>query len=172
MKRRGFVRIPFDVRIWSPNRRVEFGHRVQLGPRCTIQTDVHFGDSVLVAGEVGFIGRHDHRIDLVGNTVWGSPRGEAKGILVGDDVWIGWGATVLDGVVIGRGAVVAARACVTKSVPPYAIVAGVPACVIGTRFSDDQVVRHEAALMMSADTPDGAKDVEGVPAMPGTSSRD
>jgi acetyltransferase-like isoleucine patch superfamily enzyme len=146
MTRRGFVRIPLSVSIASPNRRVAFGHRVQLGVRCTIQTDVSFGDSVLVAGEVAFLGRHDHRIDAVGKTVWGSGRGENLGIVVQDDVWIGWRAIILDGVTIGRGAVVAAGAVVTRSVNPYSIVAGVPAKEIATRFSNEQSRQHEAAL--------------------------
>lgn len=146
MTRRGFVRIPLSVWIASSNRRVAFGHRVQLGVRCTIQTDVSFGDSVLVAGEVAFLGRHDHRIDAVGKTVWGSGRGENLGIVVQDDVWIGWRAIILDGVTIGRGAVVAAGAVVTRSVNPYSIVAGVPAKEIASRFSNEESRQHESAL--------------------------
>lgn len=146
MKRRGFVRLPLSVSVASPNRRVSFGHRVQLGPRCTIQTDVSFGDSVLVAGEVAFLGRHDHRTDVVGATVWGSGRGINRGIIVEDDVWIGWRSIILDGVTVGRGAVVGAGSVVTKTVSPYAIVAGVPAKEVGRRFSDDQARRHEHLL--------------------------
>ncbi len=56
-----------------------------------------------------------------------------EGIVIEDDVWIGSKATILDGVVIGTGAVVGAGAVVTKSVPPYSIVVGVPAKVIGMR---------------------------------------
>ncbi len=140
--------MPLSVSVTSPNRRVSFGHRVQLGPRCTIQTDVSFGDSVLVAGEVAFLGRHDHRTDVVGATVWGSGRGENRGIVVEDDVWIGWRAIVLDGVTIGRGAVVGAGSVVTKTIPPFAIVAGVPAKEISRRFTEDQARRHEAMLGM------------------------
>lgn len=56
-------------------------------------------------------------------------------IIVDDDVWIGYGVTILSGVHIGQGAVVAAGAVVAKDVPPYAIVGGVPAKVIKYRFS-------------------------------------
>ena len=56
-----------------------------------------------------------------------------EGVVIEDDVWIGSKATILDGVTIGRGAVVGAGAVVTKSVPPYGIVVGVPARVIGLR---------------------------------------
>ena len=58
-------------------------------------------------------------------------------IQVDDDVWIGCGAMVLSGVYIHQGAVVAAGAIVTKDVPPYAIVAGVPAKVMGYRFEQE-----------------------------------
>lgn len=62
-------------------------------------------------------------------------------VVIGNDVWIGMNATILSGVTIGDGAVVAAHAVVTKDVPPYAIVAGNPACVVKMRFSDD-VIKH------------------------------
>lgn len=62
--------------------------------------------------------------------------GEARfgKIVIGSDVWIGEGVNIMRGVTIGDGAVIAARAVVTKDVPPYAIVAGVPAKVIKYRF--------------------------------------
>lgn len=60
-------------------------------------------------------------------------------IIVDDDVWIGYGATIMSGVHIGQGAVVAAGAVVTKDVPPYAIVGGVPAKVIKYRFEPEMI---------------------------------
>ncbi len=62
-------------------------------------------------------------------------------IVVGNDVWIGYEAVILAGVTIGDGAVVGARAVVTKDVPPYAIVGGVPAKPIRKRFSDGVIQR-------------------------------
>jgi len=58
---------------------------------------------------------------------------------IGSDVWIGAGSIVLDGVTIGDGAIIAAGAVVTKNVPPYAIVGGVPAQVIRYRFDIDTI---------------------------------
>ena len=60
-------------------------------------------------------------------------------ITVGNDVWIGYEAVVLSGVTIGDGAIIGARAVVTKDVPPYTIVGGVPAKPIRRRFSDEVV---------------------------------
>ena len=60
-------------------------------------------------------------------------------IIVGNDVWIGYEAVIMSGVTIGDGAVIAARAVVTRDVPPYTIVGGVPAKPIRKRFSDDVV---------------------------------
>ena len=60
-------------------------------------------------------------------------------IVVDDDVWIGHGAIILSGVHIGQGVVVAAGSVVTKDVPPYAIVGGVPAKVIKYRFSQEMI---------------------------------
>ena len=60
-------------------------------------------------------------------------------IVIGNDVWIGYEAVVMSGVTIGDGAIIAARAVVTKDVPPYTIVGGVPARRIRRRFDEETV---------------------------------
>ena len=64
---------------------------------------------------------------------------EYKNIEIGNDVWIGTRAILMDGIKVGHGAIIAASSVVTKDVPPYAIVAGVPAKVIKYRFSEDKI---------------------------------
>ena len=72
---------------------------------------------------------------------WGlDPRGVTDawdnkgGIVIGNDVWIGFEAVILSGVTIGDGAIIGARSVVTRDVPPYAIVGGAPARLIRPRF--------------------------------------
>lgn len=60
-------------------------------------------------------------------------------IVVGNDVWIGYEAIILAGVTVGDGAVIGARAVVTKDVPPYTIVGGIPARIIRRRFDEETI---------------------------------
>lgn len=62
-------------------------------------------------------------------------------IIIGNDVWIGYEAVIMAGVHIGDGAVIAARAVVTKDVPPYTIVGGTPARKIRMRFEEETIAR-------------------------------
>jgi acetyltransferase-like isoleucine patch superfamily enzyme len=144
--RRGLVRIPWSVSIWAPHKIVEFGSCVQFGPRCVVQCDIRFGSHVLIASNVAFIGRSDHRTDLIGTSMWASPRGSAEVTVIEDDVWIGYGAIILSGNTIGRGSIVGAGSVVTVDVAPYAIVAGVPAREIAKRFTTEEILLHEELL--------------------------
>lgn len=106
---------------------------------------LNIGNYCSIAQQVAFIVASEHSLNTITTypfkvKILGLKNGEAsfKGdIVVRDDVWIGYGSTILSGVTIGQGAVVAAGSVVTKNVPPYAIVGGVPAKVIKYRFSDE-----------------------------------
>ncbi|TCS37175.1 DapH/DapD/GlmU-related protein [Reinekea marinisedimentorum] len=146
VKTEGMLRIPWSVDVWAPHKDVTFGHRVQLGKNSLIQCDIHFANDILVARNVAFVGRDDHRFDALGRTIWDSPRGDSYKTYVEDDVWIGHGAIIIAGVRIGKGAIVAAGSVLTKDVEPYSIVAGNPAREIKKRFSADEIVSHEIML--------------------------
>ena len=64
-------------------------------------------------------------------------------IIIGNDVWIGYEAIIMAGVHIGDGAIIATRAVVTKDIPPYTIVGGIPANPIRKRFSDEIIQKLE-----------------------------
>jgi acetyltransferase-like isoleucine patch superfamily enzyme len=109
------------------------GARIEVGAFCSIAAEVR-----ILAGSDHMMSRpttfplNARIFDRRGGT-----RGEAmdKGpTIIGNDVWIGWGATILSGVLVGDGAIVGAGAVVSKSVPAYAVVAGNPARIIRYRF--------------------------------------
>jgi len=128
--------------------------QVYIGKYCTIECDGRIGRGTIIANQVGLVGRndHDHRAigvtmrhaPWIGDAEWNGPRQETLDI--GGDVWIGYGAIVLSGVRVGRGSIIAAGSVVTHHVAPYALVAGVPAQVVGRRFTDEEIVAHELAL--------------------------
>lgn len=117
--------------------------------------DAHLtiGNYVSIGPHVRFMLSGEHRTDCVStfpfqaydpvNPV--SEDGCRGPVVVKDDVWIGMGAIILSGVTIGQGAVVGAGAVVTKDVPPYAIVGGVPARVLRYRLSDK--VREKCQML-------------------------
>lgn len=111
--------------------------QVTIGNNCVINRDiyldgragVHIGDNVNVSFQACLLSLHHDHNDP-GFSAIGAP------VIVQDHAWIGARAIILPGVTIGEGAVVAAGAVVTRSVPDYAVVGGVPARVIGQRNRD------------------------------------
>jgi acetyltransferase-like isoleucine patch superfamily enzyme len=103
---------------------------VGTGTEIDVTLSVSIGAHTLVAPGV-FITDHTHNHARSLRLDEQTPR--ARPVVIGSDVWIGARAIVLSGVTLGDGAIVGAGAVVTKSVPPYAIVVGVPARQVGER---------------------------------------
>ena len=97
----------------------------------------------------------DHRIDILGKYMTDVTVEEKfvdgvnvydQPVVIEDDVWCGANVTILKGVTIGHGSVVAAGAVVTKSFPPYSIIGGIPAKLIKMRFTEEEIAKHERLL--------------------------
>lgn len=123
---------------WSKG---DLDHKLRIGAFCSIAEEVSI-----------FVGIHGrHTVDYVSTYPLGLVFGRASekvpsattmgdlGVRIGNDVWIGRGAMIMSGITINDGAVVAARAVVTKDVAPYSIVGGVPARAVKERFPADIV---------------------------------
>ena len=101
------------------------------------------GDFCSIASGVKFILGGNHRMNYISTFPFKHLLFEEKeaysngGIILEDDVWLGSDVTILSGVKLGKGCVVAAGSVVAKSFPEYSIIGGVPAKVIGKRFSDE-----------------------------------
>lgn len=108
-----------------------------IGRDCTIYPNVKMGRFVLIAPEVSILGG-DHEYRKVGIPICFSGRQPIEDTIIGDDVWIGMSAKIIVGVTIGDGAIIAAGSIVTCDVPPFAVVAGVPAKIVRYRFDHDE----------------------------------
>lgn len=116
------------------------GDKLIIGKFCMIASDVTF-----------IMNAANHLSDAVSTFPFGIFGGDwsnamdgkeypSKGdTVVGNDVWIGYGATIMPGIKIGDGAIIATKSVVTKDVEPYTIVGGNPAKVIRKRFSEEKI---------------------------------
>lgn len=124
--------IPKGSTFYCTRASLTIGKKVIFGPHPTIITG-------------------DHRIDVIGKHLMDVtdeeklPENDAP-IVIEDGVWRGANVTILKGVTIGRGSIVAAGAVVTQSCAPYSIIGGVPAKLIKMRFSPEQIAEHESLL--------------------------
>lgn len=92
-------------------------------------------------------GNHQRVCGVFTKTISGTHKEDIeRDVIVEEDVWIGANVTLLSGVTIGRGATVGAGSVCIRSVPPYSIVLGNPAKVVGFNFNPEEVVKHEKEL--------------------------
>lgn len=113
---------------------IKIGNDSHIQPRCQLSaylSNIHIGCRVQIAPNCAFY-PYDHGMEP-DRPIIEQPLQTKGGINIGDDVWIGFGVIVLDGVKIGRGAVIGAGSVVTHDIPDYAIATGIPARVIRKR---------------------------------------
>ena len=124
--------IPKGATLYCTDAPLTIGRKVIFGPRPTIVTG-------------------DHRTNLIGKYIIDVTTEEKlpendQPVVIEDDVWCGANVTILKGVTIGRGSIVAAGAVVTHSFPPYSVIGGVPAKLLKMRFTPEEIVEHEKRL--------------------------
>lgn len=112
---------------------VRTGRDCTINPSAIVRGDIRMGDAVRIGAFASIIG-FNHGFADTEIEIFRQPL-TTKGIVIGDDVWIGSHVTVLDGITVGEKSILAAGAVVTKDVPPGAIVGGNPARVIRSRFA-------------------------------------
>jgi acetyltransferase-like isoleucine patch superfamily enzyme len=113
---------------------------------CIIGPKVNLGRYVMLGPYVSIVG-NDHVTSKPGVPIIFSGRPSSLPTVIEDDAWVGFGAIIMAGVHIGRGAIVGAGSVVTKNVPSYEIYAGVPARKIGERFATEvDRLQHDAML--------------------------
>jgi len=145
----GSISLGSHTHILSYAMLLTYGGNISIGENCTVHPYcILYGHGGLTIGNDVRIATHT--IIAPANHIYENPyipichQGvRKKGIIIKDDVWIGAGTRILDGITIGRGSVVAAGAVVTKNVPDYAIVAGVPARVIKWRTTITMKAKKE-----------------------------
>ena len=112
-----------------------FGKYCSIGPDCKIGLGKHPTKDFVSTHPIFFSTLRQSQISFADRSYFE----EFDKIVIGNDVWIGANVIVIDGIKIGDGAIVAAGSVVTKDVPPYAIVGGVPAKIIRFRFEQYQI---------------------------------
>ncbi len=133
---------------------IKIGEHTYFALGCRPPQELHEANAVIgkfcsIAGNINFMGNSRHASILNKKIVpnfpfnerWGInefPEGGTRGpIVIGNDVWLGEDCFIMDGIHIGDGAIIGARAMVTKDVPSYAVVVGCPMVIKGYRFNKE-----------------------------------
>lgn len=136
-------------------KKISIGDNFYIGRFSQIECDAEIGNNVLIANNVALVGKYDHNYEEIGKPirlasqirdedyVW---KGLDSKVIIGDDVWIGYGSIIMSGVNIGKGSIVAAGSVVVKNVEPYSIIGGNPAKLIKQRFTEEEIDIHESKI--------------------------
>lgn len=145
----GGIRIGNNCHIFDGVLLFSYGGNITIGDWCNINPytviyghgNTTIGNNVLIAG---------HCMIIPNNHMYSNPHvnimeqgNTSKGIFIEDDVWIAHGCSILDGVTIGKGSVIAAGSVVNTSVPPYSVYGGIPAKFIKKRLLRSKRTQHE-----------------------------
>jgi len=137
MLKKVFKKIGYNVNVrpylkFVSGKNISLGNNSGIGERSFLQdfAEIKIGDNVLIGDQVTILTvNHGTKRDQLIR----SQQNEYNQVIIGNDVWLGTKSIILPGVNIGNGAVIAAGAVVTKNVPEYALVGGVPARIIKYR---------------------------------------
>ncbi len=135
----GSIKIGNNTELLPYSLIMTYGGNIEIGQNCSINPftiiyghgNVKIGDYVLIAGGTMII--PNNHIYKNKNTPIALQGNDKKGIIIEDDVWIGHGCTILDGIKIGKGSVIAAGSVVNNDVEEYSVVGGIPALLIKKR---------------------------------------
>jgi chloramphenicol O-acetyltransferase type B len=145
------------VRIWG-KQKIVIGKNFYIGRDSFIESDVIIGDNVIWANRVALVGKYDHHYQQIGSSTRlamqirdANYNWKGLGVIttIEDDVWVGYNSTILSGVVIKEGSIIAAGSLVTKDVEPYSIYAGAPAKKVGNRFETNEELQQHLKIVQS-----------------------
>ena len=143
------------VRLWAKSN-LKIGNNFYIGRDSFIETDCIIGDNVIFGNKVAVVGKYDHNYQEIGKPVrlasairdsdytW---KGLNLITQIGNDVWIGYGAVVMQGVIIDDGAIIAAGSIVTKNVEAYSVYGGNPAKKIANRFASVEDLKEHLFIL-------------------------
>ena len=124
------------------------GRYVYIGRGFEAAGTVSIGDLTMVSSDCKIVGA-DHQYDALGSPTRLAFASGHRTTTIGADVWIGMRVTIKEGVVIGDGAVIGSGAVVTRNVPGFVVVAGVPAKVVRERFAENELREHIRLVHLS-----------------------
>jgi chloramphenicol O-acetyltransferase type B len=146
------------VHLWAKSQ-IKIGKNFYIGRDSFIETDCIIGDNVIFGNKVAVVGKYDHHYQQIGVPIRlaSSIREKSydwKGLnlitIIENDVWVGYGSTVMQGIKIHQGAIIAAGSVVTKDVEAYTICGGNPARKIADRFNTPEEMQEHCLILQQS----------------------